>query len=85
MAEFGAASLAAFAGIQTPDTDAQNASYIAGWAKAIQDDNRLILLAASAAQRAADFIRGKLPTGGLTPVESSQDAEPEPAPLAVAS
>jgi antirestriction protein ArdC len=85
VAEFGAAFLAAFASIRTPDTDAQNASYIAGWAKAIRDDNRLILLAASAAQRAADYIRGKLPAGGLNPVESSQDAKPEPAPLAVAS
>jgi antirestriction protein ArdC len=85
VAEFGAAFLAAFAGIQTPDTDAQNASYIAGWAEAIRNDNRLILLAASAAQRAADYIRGKLPAGGLNPVESGQDVEPEPAPLAVAS
>lgn len=59
VAEFGAAFLCAFAGIHHPPTEAMQAGYIAGWAKAFQDDRCMIVRAASAAQRAADFIRGK--------------------------
>jgi antirestriction protein ArdC len=84
VAEFGAAFLTAFAGIRTSDTEAQNASYIAGWAEAIRNDNRLILLAASAAQRAADYIRGK-PIAEPNPVESDPAAEPARPTLAIAS
>jgi antirestriction protein ArdC len=62
VAEFGAAFLCAFAGIQNPTTDTLQASYIEGWARAIQQDSRLIIGAASAAQKAADYIRGKLPS-----------------------
>ncbi|HRZ58691.1 MAG TPA: zincin-like metallopeptidase domain-containing protein [Candidatus Paceibacterota bacterium] len=61
VAEFGAAFLCTFAGVDNPGTDALQASYIDGWAKALEHDNRLIVRAASAAQRAADYIRGKLP------------------------
>ena len=62
MAEFGAAFLCAFAGIQNSTTDTLQASYIEGWARVIQQDSRLIIGAASAAQKAADYIRGKLPS-----------------------
>jgi antirestriction protein ArdC len=61
VAEFGATFLCAFTGISNPAGEALQASYIAGWAKAIRQDQRLILRAASAAQTAADYIRGKLP------------------------
>jgi len=59
VAEFGAAFLCAVAGIQNPTTEALQASYISGWAEALRRDQRLIVRAASAAQRAADFIRGR--------------------------
>ena len=59
VAEFGAAFLCAFAGISNPASEDLQASYIAGWSQALRKDNRLIVRAASAAQRAADYIRGK--------------------------
>lgn len=62
VAEFGAAFLGSFAGIANPGTDALQASYIEGWAKALQNDTKLIVKAASAAQRAADYVRGKIVT-----------------------
>ena len=59
VAEFGAAFLCAFTGIKNPDTEALQAGYIQGWAAVFQQDNRILLRAASAAQHAADYIRGK--------------------------
>jgi antirestriction protein ArdC len=59
VAEFGAAFLCAFTGIKNPETEALQASYIDGWAKVFRKDNRILLRAASAAQHAADYIRGK--------------------------
>jgi len=61
VAEFGAAFLCGFAGIQNASTDALQASYIEGWARVFRQDSRILVRAASAAQRAADYIRGKLP------------------------
>jgi antirestriction protein ArdC len=60
VAEFGAAFLCGFAGIQNADTDALQASYIEGWARVFRQDSRVLVRAASAAQRAADYIRGKI-------------------------
>lgn len=60
VAEFGAAFLCAFAGIHHPVSEELQAGYIAGWAKVFQNDQRIIVRAASAAQRAADFVRGKV-------------------------
>jgi len=57
-AEFGAAFLCGFAGIQNADTAALQASYIEGWARVFRQDGRILARAASAAQRAADYIRG---------------------------
>lgn len=59
IAEFGAAFLCGFAGIQNPETDALQVGYIQGWMKALRNDSRLAVRAASAAQAAADYIRGK--------------------------
>ena len=59
VAEFGAAFLCGFAGIQNPVTEALQASYIEGWARVFRQDSRILMRAASAAQRAADYIRGK--------------------------
>ena len=57
VAEFGAAFLSAHAGI-LPRTVDNSASYIDGWLRALQQDKRLLPIAASQAQKAADFILG---------------------------
>jgi antirestriction protein ArdC len=62
VAEFGAAFLCGFAGIENGKTHAQQASYIEGWARVFRQDSRILVRAASAAQRAADYIRGKTAT-----------------------
>ena len=77
VAEFGAAFLCAFAGIQNTKTEALQASYIKGWAKTFQQDHRLIIRAASAAQRATDYIRGKQPVS-----DGADDSEPDTATAA---
>ena len=66
VAEFGAASLCGFAGIENRRTEALQASYIEGWARVFQQDSRVLVRAASAAQRAADYIRGKVPAQSTT-------------------
>lgn len=54
VAELGAAFLCASCGIE--NTVEQSAAYIQGWMAAIAEDEKLIVHAAAAAQRAADFI-----------------------------
>ena len=84
VAEFGAAFLCGFVGIQNPDTDALQASYIEGWARVFQQDSRILVRAASAAQRAADYIRGKIPAEepavgtGMTPEPRSASESGQP-------
>lgn len=63
IAEMGAAFLSAYAGIIT-DTVENSAAYIQGWLKKLRDDKRLVVSAAGAAQRAADWILGERPTLG---------------------
>jgi antirestriction protein ArdC len=53
-AEFAAAFVCNEAGIS--NTLDNSAAYIAGWAKAIKKDKRLVVAAASQGQRAADYI-----------------------------
>ena len=72
ISEFGAAFLCGFAGIQNPNTDALQASYIDGWARVFRQDSRILARAASAAQRAADYIRGKLPTEDPKPLPETE-------------
>ena len=60
VAELGAAFLCAFAGLANPVNEALQASDLQGWSQALRKDSRLIARAASAAQRAADYIRGKV-------------------------
>ena len=74
VAEFGAAFLCGFAGINNAGTEALAASYIQGWAEALRHDSRLVLRAASAAQRAADYIRGKF----VPETEPASDEAAEP-------
>lgn len=55
VAEMGAAFLCAIAGIETATID-NSASYIACWLAKLKSDNRLILSAASQAQKSTDLI-----------------------------
>jgi antirestriction protein ArdC len=57
VAEMGAAYLAAVSGIENRTID-NSAAYIAGWLGKLQNDPRLVVMAAAQAQRAADFIMG---------------------------
>ena len=54
VAEFGAAFLCAQAGID--NTLDNSAAYIAGWSRALRNDKRLVVGAASQGQKAADYI-----------------------------
>ena len=63
IAEMGAAFLAAAAGI-SPPTIEQSAAYIDGWRRKLTGDKKLVIQAAGAAQRAADWIRGERPEPG---------------------
>lgn len=58
VAEMAAAFLGGEAGIKPAVIDNQ-AAYIGGWLKQIKEDKKLVIAAAGAAQRAADWIRGE--------------------------
>ena len=55
VAEFGASMLCGFAGIEH-QTIENSAAYIQGWLKVLKNDQKLAIMAAGQAQRAADFI-----------------------------
>ncbi len=58
VAELGAAFLCGTAGIEQRTLE-NSAAYLRGWMDALRGDSRLIVTAASAAQKAADFILSK--------------------------
>ena len=60
IAEMSAAYLCAEAGI-SPAVLENQAAYIAGWLKKLRDDRKLLVHAAAQAQRAADYVLGKVP------------------------
>jgi antirestriction protein ArdC len=57
IAEIGAAFLCAQAGIENQTVD-NSAAYISAWWKKLSDDRYLLIRAAAAAQKAADYILG---------------------------
>ena len=57
VAEMGAAMLCAVAGIECKTLD-NSAAYIATWLKRLKTDSKLIVKAASQAQRAAEYMQG---------------------------
>ncbi|MEM9411295.1 MAG: zincin-like metallopeptidase domain-containing protein, partial [Planctomycetota bacterium] len=57
IAEISAAYLCAACGI-SPPTIEQSAAYLQGWIKVLKGDKRLVISAAGAAQKSADFILG---------------------------
>jgi antirestriction protein ArdC len=54
VAEMGAAMLNGLAGIETREEN--SAAYVANWLRSLRDDSRLVINAAAAAQKAADWI-----------------------------
>lgn len=68
IAEMGAAMLCGVSGIEQ-NTLANSAAYLKTWIARLRADSKLVISAASAAQKAADYIRGVLPkqeqTGGV--------------------
>jgi antirestriction protein ArdC len=58
-AEIGACNLSAIAGIAPPELT-NSVAYIQGWFKRLQFDKKLIVYAASQAQKACDFILNKI-------------------------
>jgi antirestriction protein ArdC len=58
VAEVGSGFLCAIAGIANERTEQNSTSYIQHWIEALKGDSRLVITAASAAQKAADEIVG---------------------------
>lgn len=61
VAEMGAAYLCGVCGIDNV-TVTNSAAYIAGWRKALRNDPACVVIAASQAEKAANFIRNSLPS-----------------------
>jgi len=57
VAEMGAAFLCGFAGIEHATID-NSAAYIQGWLKKLKNDKKLVIIAATQAQKAANYILG---------------------------
>ena len=79
VAEMGAAFLCAIAGIANEHTDRNTTAYIQNWISKLESDNRLVIHAATSAQRAADCILG---TTFEDVTETTEEAEK---PLAAVS
>jgi antirestriction protein ArdC len=60
IAEMGSAMLCGVAGIEQK-TLANSAAYLKSWIARLKADSKLVIAAASAAQKAADYIRGESP------------------------
>ncbi|MCA9026690.1 MAG: DUF1738 domain-containing protein [Planctomycetaceae bacterium] len=77
VAEMSAAFLCATAGI-SPPTIEQSAAYIESWRKVIKGDKRIVVSAAGAAQRSADWILGTAFETTAQPVERSDQTTAVP-------
>lgn len=79
VAEFGTAFLCAFTGVENLLTQENSTGYIESWAAVFRRDSRILLRAAGAAQRAADYLRGKIsaPVSEVDPNSSQADSQPE--------
>jgi antirestriction protein ArdC len=74
VAEMGSAMLCGVAGIEQA-TLANSAAYLKSWIARLKSDSRLIISAASAAQKAADYIRGESPEDSPAVSEVPADLE----------
>ena len=61
IAELGSAFLCAEAQIDSADLLENSASYIANWLEKLENDKKLIIFAASKAQKASNMILNRLP------------------------
>lgn len=66
VAEFAAAFLCGVTGTALPETTQNSASYLKTWAAKLKDDPKLLINAAAAAQKAADYV-----------LDGPQEKEPE--------
>ncbi|HTA22644.1 MAG TPA: zincin-like metallopeptidase domain-containing protein [Terriglobales bacterium] len=66
VAEMGAAFLAGYCGIESRTIN-NSSSYLANWLDALKNDSRMVLVAASQAQKAADLILGVIPSDAGQP------------------
>jgi antirestriction protein ArdC len=73
VAEIGAAFLCADLGI-TPETRDDHAAYIASWLQVLKNDKRAIFIAASHAQKAADYLNGLQPRTDAATADAMQEA-----------
>ena len=62
VAELGAASILHMLGIETPSSFKNSAAYVQGWLKALRNDTKLIVSAASKAEKAVALIFGETNT-----------------------
>jgi antirestriction protein ArdC len=75
IAEMAAAFLCRRSGI-SPAVIENQAAYIQGWLQQIRQDKKLVISAASAAQKAADWILGENPRNSTPPSTAPDDPEP---------
>lgn len=59
VAEIGSAYLCSFTGIETERTFKNSVAYLQSWISALKNDNKMIVWAASRAEKAANFILNK--------------------------
>jgi antirestriction protein ArdC len=78
-AEMGAAMLCAQTGIDTVSLFENSAAYIADWLSALKDDRKLVISAASAAEKAADLVMEPTRQATTGASQSVTDAEIEAA------
>ncbi len=84
VAEMSAAFLAAAAGI-SPPTIEQSAAYIDNWRQVLKADKRLVVTAAGAAQKSADWILGEGDQEFTEPEPSASSETPEPQPAIIST
>ena len=72
VAEISSAQLMSLMGIELPDTFENSVAYIKNWLSKLKDDKKLIVTAASAAQKATDLI---LNTPAYSETETESESE----------
>jgi antirestriction protein ArdC len=80
VAELAASFLACAYGMDTPDISDNRDAYIASWLKALENDPRAVVVAAGAAERAAEYVTGRTVPAVVDDPETVQAEEPEPEP-----
>ena len=65
MAEIGSAFLAADLGLEIEPRE-DHAAYVANWLKVLEGDKRTVFIAASYAQKVADFLHSMQPRRGVS-------------------